>query len=803
MRKLSLLGWLAVLAVGLVLLLWGYPRAFPFLSDDWQVTRAEAEEIARARFLALEGDLDGALLVVRLIDDEFLERRLQLASEEGREDLLRSRLRQRVVQWEVVAYPRGAQPDGWSHRARVTTDGDVTSLRVNTAGRVAGPVSRSLTAEEARAEADQVLVEQGYQLALFAEPEVRSRDQRGRTDHIVRYQSLEAALGADVPYGIEVSFAGEKFAAFTPWMEDPDRERIERSLQGSGFSQILFILVTFPVAVTIAIVFLRLYHAGEVGVRRGLQLFGVVFCSGTLLMILTALGATEGLDLGIFSRRQVAWIWGAQMVVIYFFAVGLVSFLAWTVGESQLRRRRPDKLAAFDALFHARWSTATVARSSLRGFAGGVFLAGSLPALALLLQGTGAWGAVSFLLGPWWPDSSMPGLTLLLFSTIFALYTTLLGRLLIAGWLADKLGPWIGGLVAALVGALIFFPPIPMVPVVWSVPVSFWSSLVLVGLFLRYDLLTSFVASLSSGILMNAYPLLGATDPGLQVQGSLALLGAALPLVLSLRSLMGGEEFVYHYDDVPRHVRRIAERERQRVELETARRIQSSILPELPPQLAGMELAHAYRPATEVGGDFYDVLALEDGRLAVAVGDVAGHGVSSGLVMSMARSALSVQVTFDPMVRSVFETLNRVVYQSARKRLLTTLCYALVDPERRQLEYASAGHLFPYRIGESGRVDALESVAYPLGVRDSLEVRVKKCQLEAGDTLFLFSDGVVEATPHGSDEPWGFDRLEQSLALHAGKAPRSFLKAVLADLEAHAGSGPRADDLTILVLRVA
>ncbi len=148
-------------------------------------------------------------------------------------------------------------------------------------------------------------------------------------------------------------------------------------------------------------------------------------------------------------------------------------------------------------------------------------------------------------------------------------------------------------------------------------------------------------------------------------------------------------------------MRRIAERERQRVELETARNIQSSILPQLPDQLNGVELAHTYLPATEVGGDFYDVLALEDGRLAVAVGDVAGHGVSSGLVMSMAKSALAVQVTFDPEVEAVFKTLNRMVFQSARKRLLATLCYALVDPVRREMQFASAGHLFPYRVSSA------------------------------------------------------------------------------------------------------
>jgi sigma-B regulation protein RsbU (phosphoserine phosphatase) len=273
-------------------------------------------------------------------------------------------------------------------------------------------------------------------------------------------------------------------------------------------------------------------------------------------------------------------------------------------------------------------------------------------------------------------------------------------------------------------------------------------------------------------------------------------------MLASLRHLFGGAELAYRWEDVPLHVRRIAERERQRVELETARRIQSSILPELPPQLNGVQISHAYLPASEVGGDFYDVLALEDGRLAMAVGDVAGHGVSSGLVMSMAKSALAVQVAFDPEVAQVFRTLNRTVFQTARKRLLATLCYAVLDPSRRELVYASAGHLFPYRIDRQGRVDALESIAYPLGVRGDLEVLSKKAQLSPGDTLFLFSDGIVEARREGTEEPFGFERLEHALERFAGEPVARLRDAVLAEVERFTGPGPREDDFTVLVLRL-
>src|SRR5690606_38263453 len=255
-------------------------------------------------------------------------------------------------------------------------------------------------------------------------------------------------------------------------------------------------------------------------------------------------------------------------------------------------------------------------------------------------------------------------------------------------------------------------------------------------------------------------------------------------------------------DDVPLHVRRIAERERQKVELETARAIQSSILPELPPQLAGVELAHAYEPASEVGGDFYDVMALEDGRLALAIGDVAGHGASSGLIMAMAMSALTVQATVDPGIEAVMATLNRTVHQSARRRLLATRCYLLLDPRRRELMYASAGHLFPYRVRADGGVVALESVADPLGVRPALDVRPRLERLEAGDLVVLFSDGVVEARAPDGDELFGFTRLEAVLREAAGSPPGVVREAILEAVRTFRGGEAAEDDLTLLVLRV-
>jgi len=797
----SIFLWLAVLAAGAFAAVWAYPRAVPFFPRDWKIDRDAAEAIALERLRDL-AELPADPYVVVRMDDEFaVERRLQLALRGGDADRLRgTEIARRTLFWEVTVYPPASPPGDWTLQARIAFDGEVLALR---RGFPKTAAADGIEEAEARRRADEFLREQGFDLAAYDAPETRRVDLDRRTDLVFRYRSHERAFGDEVRYGVAVTFAGDQLAGFAPWREDPAEQEMTALFQPVTILGNLNFFSCFLILPFVAVYFLKRYHAGEIGVTRGLQIFVAVFVLALAVQLLTARPSTQGQFWGSLTRQQISFVWGLQIVVILYIPLALAAFVSWSVGESFCRERWGAKLAAFDALWQRQWRNRTVALSSLAGYAAGWGIAGAVLAAQVLFgRRFDAWAASSFLLGPFWNNGPAPGLLAVCFFVAFGLYTTLFGRLFLVSWLARRVGPWIGGTLATLLTALIFFPPVSVLPIEWSVPLWLFMAAAGVVLFLRFDLLTSLLASVTAQLVLSTAPFVFAHAPGLQLQGWIGLLAGAIPLALTARHLASEETFVYRYEDVPPHVRRIAERERQRVELETARNIQSSILPQLPDQLNGVELAHTYLPATEVGGDFYDVLALEDGRLAVAVGDVAGHGVSSGLVMSMAKSALAVQVTFDPEVEAVFRTLNRMVFQSARKRLLATLCYALVDPRRREMHFASAGHLFPYRVTTDGRVEALESVAYPLGVRPTIEVEAKLARLESGDLVFLCSDGLIEARREDSDEYFGFDRLERLLAQWAGHGATVLRDAVLKELRLFTGDAPREDDLTLLVLRL-
>jgi hypothetical protein len=791
-------GWILAGLAGAALLLWAYPRATPFRGSGWELTRGQAEALALRQLRVLGPPVADPYVVVRPAADEELESWLEQALRRTSVEKLRaSGLPRRLSAWEVFVYSRGAQRDQWTYRALISSHGRLLGMRFRL-----DPDAKAvaITPAEARRRAVDFLRRQGIDLGRYGEPEVRLHQLAARSDFQVRFPDRQQ-LPDHATFGLDVDFAGDRLAGFMPWLEPPNARELQQLVQTAAFIGFGRLVSIYLILGLLAIPFLRRYHEGIIGVGRAVQIFFLVSAVDILCLLLTVRAAAQGTGFGFATRPQTTWV--VALIQVLFFAVpaGILCFFAWAVGESMCRRRWGRKLTAFDALFQRRWGNATVARSALVGVMSGVLGAGLLSAVLLAARRLGVFALVSDSA----LSSSLPSIELIGTFCFIALPMLLVTVLWVLPLAVERLGRRGGALAAVAAGALIVPAPLLPLPVAGTALFGVLVAALAVALFLYHDLLAVLLAGLTAQVLVVGYPLFTAANPYFVASGWLALALAAAPLLASVRWLGSARELTYRYEDVPPHVRRIAERERQAVELETARRIQSSILPDLPPRLGGVDLAHAYLPASEVGGDFYDVLALDDGRLAVAVGDVAGHGVSSGLVMSMAKSALAVQVTFNPEVLAVFQTLNRTVFQSARKRLLATCCYALLDPRRRELLYASAGHLYPYRITAQGLVETLASTGYqyPLGVRALLAVRPRRAQLAQGDMLFFYSDGLVEARRQESEDLFGFDRLEQSLARHSGGSVEALRDGVLADVRRFTRDEPREDDQTILVLKVS
>src|SRR5205085_7028344 len=215
----------------------------------------------------------------------------------------------------------------------------------------------------------------------------------------------------------------------------------------------------------------------------------------------------------------------------------------------------------------------------------------------------------------------------------------------------------------------------------------------------------------------------------------LALPLAAL-LVFGIAAMMTKREVVYTYEDLAPHVKRIVERERVKAEIDAANRIQAALLPQGTPHVAGASVASHYRAATEIGGDYFDFLPLGDGQFGIAFGDVAGHGLTSGIVMAMAKAALLVQVRVDASPRVVMNVLNDIVMMTAPKRMMMTFFFGVLDPDSHRIRFSSAGHLDPYVYrAKDKRLEALSSWGFPLGVKRREPFREHDVAFAPGDRL--------------------------------------------------------------------
>jgi serine phosphatase RsbU (regulator of sigma subunit) len=247
---------------------------------------------------------------------------------------------------------------------------------------------------------------------------------------------------------------------------------------------------------------------------------------------------------------------------------------------------------------------------------------------------------------------------------------------------------------------------------------------------------------------------------------------------------------------------RVAEaRERERIEqeLHVARQIQRELLPEVNPQLDGWEVTTYYEPAREVGGDFYDFLEFEDGRLGLVVGDATGKGMPAALVMATTRGMLRAVVQSLGSPGEVLARVNDALVTDIPPNMFVTCLYAILDPKSGSLRYANAGHDLPYLRHHGGDAEELMARGLPLGLMPNVRYEEKVAALAPGDNALFYSDGLVEA--HDPQrEMFGFARLRGLVAEHAEEG--SLVDFLMEELYTFVGEGwEQEDDITLLTLK--
>ncbi len=237
-----------------------------------------------------------------------------------------------------------------------------------------------------------------------------------------------------------------------------------------------------------------------------------------------------------------------------------------------------------------------------------------------------------------------------------------------------------------------------------------------------------------------------------------------------------------------------------KAELDVARALQIAILPATFPARPGCDSAARMIPATTMGGDFYDFIELQDGRIGLVMADVSGKGVPAAFFMAVARTTLRDLAAQYCDPGACLARANDVLRQQNPMDLFVTVFYCVLDPASGMLRYANGGHNPPYLRRANGTVEALSGAGgLVLGAMEGIEYPEHAVRLLAGDRLVLYTDGVTEAF-NQANEAYGTERLIAEIQAHGDGAAPEIVERVCRSVAAFAGTAPQSDDITLIVL---
>lgn len=245
------------------------------------------------------------------------------------------------------------------------------------------------------------------------------------------------------------------------------------------------------------------------------------------------------------------------------------------------------------------------------------------------------------------------------------------------------------------------------------------------------------------------------------------------------------------------------ERQKQKIEeeLSVARQIQQSLFPRLLPSTGWFRAQGSSQASAQVGGDYFDVIEVDGSHWASAVADVSGKGVSSALLACYLQGALSAATASLAGIEPAMDMINRFLGERAEAGKYATIFYCMMDSEGK-LKYINAGHCAPIVVSSEGKLDSLDTTGVPVGLLPWATFPAAEWQLNAGDKIVIYSDGVSEA--HGySSEFFGTARLRAVIRKHVSASCEQLHEAILEEVRTFTQGAPQADDVTLVVLEYA
>lgn len=279
-----------------------------------------------------------------------------------------------------------------------------------------------------------------------------------------------------------------------------------------------------------------------------------------------------------------------------------------------------------------------------------------------------------------------------------------------------------------------------------------------------------------------------------------------LLFIFGIWAALQGKEEKTLTEFVPDYVEELAQEERIKQELHIAREVQESFLPVKTPEFEHLELAAICKPAYETGGDYYDVIRLDDHRIAVTIGDVSGKGIQAAFYMTFIKGILHSLCREIESPAELLKKTNRIFCENAARGVFISLVYGIIDLEKQEFHFARAGHNPILRVnGQTGSVSELQprglGIGLAIGHPFDSNIEETKLELDKEDLLILYTDGIVEAL-NENHTFYGSHRFNNLLVRHSEASAANILEAISEDINSYIGNAKQHDDMTMIVIKL-
>jgi len=483
----------------------------------------------------------------------------------------------------------------------------------------------------------------------------------------------------------------------------------------------------------------------------------------------------------------------------------LLTFVISGSGESIARTSGFDRLKTLDLLKRGFFFNRAVGMALIRGVAAGVIMAGFavLPMTlfpSLHFHFTTSDPVFNVHAATW------PALEIIAKSGFFSLVYSYLLLLGLGGfvWIVKPKWPLVYSVVA-VGGVLLGILPMDIDPLWGTIFIGLATMAILLALYRLYGFATVLIGLFVYYIMwdgMSGWMLHNSPDLGMSM-----ILGAVILTLFAfgITAVAAGQELDEIPEYIPSYVAELSSRERMERELEIARNVQLNFLPTSTPEILRYDIAAHCRPAFDTGGDFYDFIPLEDGKMAVIVGDVSGKGIQAAFYMTLIKGfvqSLSERIE-DPA--SILCEINRLFVRNAEKGIFVTMLYGILDPTTGEFTFARAGHNpLIFKPTNDANPRHIPSPGLAIGLigddRFHAHIRTTKIIIPEDGFICLYTDGITEAM-NLKRELYGDHRLLGQLSEIQNESSSAIMANIDTDVSKFVGRAPQHDDMTIMIIR--